>query len=80
VSDATSPIHRDVLGDHRDSLVRVALFLARHGAPPMPGDSLPELRAHRPALLAWLARCDDLAELAAAYEEHVRTWSPIYLD
>jgi hypothetical protein len=72
------PLHRDLRGDHRDSLVRVALFLAERGAPPAPGDTPAELAAHRGALLDWLAGRDDLDELAVAYQRYVRTWSPIY--
>jgi hypothetical protein len=73
-----NPLYRDLRGDHRDSLVRVTLFLAERGAPRAPGDTLADLAAHRAAMLDWLAGRDDLDELTAAYRRYVRTWSPIY--
>lgn len=75
-----SRLARDLHLDHRDALYRALTFLARHGGPPVAGDTLAELAAQRQKALDWLNGRDDGASLVAAYEAFTRNWSPVFLE
>jgi hypothetical protein len=74
-----SSLYRDLELDHRDAMVRAATFIARHGGPPVPGDTMDALRAHREPAKAWLLAQEGPGPLLADYDRFLEHWSPVFL-
>jgi len=76
----TNQLEQDLERDQRDVLYRSMTFIARRGGPGPVGDSKAELVAHRPAALHWLRAQPNQRELAHAYAEVIKNWSPVFKD
>ncbi|MCI0535976.1 MAG: hypothetical protein L0Z50_12190 [Verrucomicrobiales bacterium] len=75
-----SRLYQDLDLDHRDAMYRAMTFVARHGGPPLPGDTKELLQAHRDEAKNWLLAQERVGVLLAAYEHFVQHWDPVFLE